>query len=66
MPDKDNPAEVKSGTRAILAALCTGNPDETETSVQELESLLETAGGTVAAVVIQNAEKPNIKTYIGT
>ena len=65
MPDKDNPAEVKSGTRAILAALCTGNPDETETSVQELESLLETAGGTVAAVVIQNAEKPNIKTYIG-
>lgn len=53
-------------TRAVLVSLCTGDADATEVSLCELENLLETAGGVTVARVVQNMEKPNAKTYIGS
>ncbi len=52
--------------RGVLVALCTGDPEATEISLDELESLLDTAGGTAVARVTQNLESPNSKTYIGS
>ena len=53
-------------TKAVLVSLCTGDADATEVSLCELENLLETAGGVTVARVVQNMEKPNAKTYIGS
>lgn len=53
-------------TRAVLVSLCTGDGTATEVSLDELENLLETAGGTAVVRVVQNMEKPNAKTYIGS
>ncbi len=58
--------KIENGTRAVLVALCTGDVQGAETSLAELESLLATAGGEAAATVIQNLDKPNPKTYIGS
>lgn len=58
--------EEERPVRAVLAALCDGDAQATETSLAELESLLKTAGGVTAATVVQNAEKPFPKTYIGS
>jgi len=53
-------------TRAVLVSLCTGDSAATDVSLDELENLLETAGGVTVARVVQNMEKPNAKTYIGS
>lgn len=53
-------------TRAVLAAVCEGEPWLTERSLAELENLLDTAGGVCVAQVVQNLEHPNAKTYIGS
>jgi len=37
----------------------------TDESLQELEALLETAGGTACGVVFQNREKPDPRTFLG-
>ena len=58
--------EEHKQTRAILVSLCTGDNDNTEVSLCELENLLTTAGGVAVATVIQNMDKPNAKTYIGS
>ena len=52
--------------RAVLAAVCMGDSFASELSLDELESLLNTAGGVAVARVVQNLESPNTKTYIGT
>lgn len=52
--------------RGVLVAVCTGDPGAAEISLDELESLLDTAGGTAVARVMQNLESPNSKTYIGS
>ncbi len=54
-------------TRAVLVSLMTSEtkPGETETSLDELESLLKTAGGETALRVVQAREFPDAKTFIG-
>lgn len=53
--------------RAILAALVTPDRDERKTAVSldELERLLETAGGELFAQVIQSRSSPDPATYFG-
>lgn len=62
----DNKALALKTARGILVSVCTGDSVEAERSLDELESLLDTAGGTVVARVMQNLESPNTKTYIGS
>ena len=49
--------KIIKNSRAVLVTLCTDNAKqkEVETSLQELERLLDTAGGEVFATVIQKA-----------
>lgn len=54
-------------TRALLVSVSLGRAEEDcETSLRELERLLDTAGGEVAAVVLQNRPRPDKATYIGS
>ena len=54
-------------TRAVLIAVSLGREDaECENSLAELDRLLDTAGGEVAATVIQNRPHPDKATYIGS
>ncbi|MBR5263157.1 MAG: GTPase HflX, partial [Clostridia bacterium] len=54
-------------TRAVLIAVSLGREEaECENSLAELERLLDTAGGEVAATVIQNRPHPDKATYIGS
>ena len=55
-------------TKAILVGLCTGDgdADELEKSLDELERLLDTAGGVCVAKLIQNKDKPDPRTLIGS
>lgn len=55
-------------TRAILVGICTDDVDgvELEKSLDELERLLDTAGGECFAKVIQNKTHPDPRTLIGS
>ena len=55
-------------SQAILVGINMGdcNIDELEKSLDELERLLETAGGECYAKVIQNKEHPDPRTLIGS
>ena len=54
-------------TRAVLIAVSLNREEsECETSLAELARLLETAGGEVAATVLQNRPHPDKATYIGS
>jgi len=59
--------EKLESARAILVGINTpdGSMEETEASLLELERLLETAGGSCFAKVIQNKEHPDVRTCIG-
>ena len=68
MEDKNN---VKNGEglkcRAILVGIeMEGGKQEIEKSVDELERLLDTAGGETFAKVIQNKSTPDPRTLIGS
>ena len=54
--------------RAVLVSVITPDMDQREAAVSldELEKLLETAGGTLFAQVIQQRKTPVAATYIGT
>lgn len=54
-------------TGAVLVGICTpkDSPEAVEKSFDELERLLETAGGVCFAKVLQNLPKPNAATLIG-
>ena len=54
--------------RAVLVSVITPDMDQKEAAVSldELEKLLETAGGTLFAQVIQQRQAPVAATYIGT
>ncbi|MDD5916110.1 MAG: GTPase HflX [Clostridiales bacterium] len=53
-------------TRAVLVALTLDMTDrQVEVSLDELERLLETAGGVAAARVVQPRSRPDPRTYIG-
>lgn len=51
--------------KLILIGVATDDNDDTEVSLEELEELVETAGGITLAKVIQNREKVHPGTYIG-
>lgn len=55
-------------TKAVLVGLCLpgGDAEETAKSLGELERLLETAGGSCFAKVVQNKERPDPRTCIGS
>ncbi len=57
-----------TATRAILVGICTDDRRmrEFESSLAELERLLDTAGGVCFAKVVQNKEKPDPRTLIGS
>ena len=52
--------------RVILVGVSTGEGDDTEQSLDELEELAKTAGAVTAGRVIQNREQIHPGTYIGT
>ncbi|MBQ7646207.1 MAG: GTPase HflX, partial [Clostridia bacterium] len=52
--------------RMIAAAVCCGDGSGTEKSLDELNSLVDTAGGEVVCVVLQNRESPDNRTYLGS
>ena len=70
MPEiKNITEELRSGdNRAVLVSVCTR--DDTDEScmrsLDELERLLDTAGGVAAARITQNRETPDRATYVGT
>ena len=55
--------------RAVLAGLAADSMDihdrSTEESMDELEALLETAGGICVGRLLQNRRKPEPRTFIG-
>lgn len=55
-------------TKAVLVGICTDDQDgeELDKSLDELERLLETAGGECFAKVVQNKDKPDPRTLIGS
>ncbi len=55
-------------TRAVLVGLCTDDrlAKELEVSLSELERLLDTAGGVAFATLVQNKDKPDPRTLIGS
>ncbi len=52
--------------RAVLVAVSSGNDDHTDVLLDELERLLDTAGGVVFARVVQTKRSPDPRTYIGS
>ena len=55
-------------TKAILVGICAddGDAEELEKSLNELERLLDTAGGVCFAKLTQNKDKPDPRTLIGS
>ena len=51
--------------RYILIAVSRGDQERAEASLDELERLLDTAGGETACQVVQNLQHPDRGTYIG-
>ena len=52
---------------AIVSVITYDNPaDECEASLDELERLLDTAGGKVVIRMVQNKENPDVRTYLGS
>lgn len=51
--------------RVILVAVCTGENDDTEKSLDELAELAATAGAVCVARIVQNRERVHSGTYIG-
>ena len=62
MPRPEIQDEIRQ--RVILAVVDTSEYD-VEASIEELKLLVETAGGTVVAEVIQRLDKSDSKTYLG-
>ena len=64
----DEKTAVTENARAVLVGLVTRGRDETECeiSMNELERLLDTAGGEVYARMVQAKETPDIRTCIGS
>ncbi len=60
--------DTEYGNRAVLVGICTEeqSASEIESGLDELERLLETAGGCVAARIVQNKDRPDPRTLIGS
>jgi GTP-binding protein HflX len=61
--------QEKKINRAVLVGLCAASlPREdnaSDTTMEELAALLETAGGTCMGIVLQNKDTPDPRTFIG-
>lgn len=66
--EQNNLFKREEETRAVLVSVLTPDTDEHEAAVSldELERLLETAGGTLVAQMVQNRQTPTAATYIGS
>ena len=51
--------------KVILVAVSTGNEEDAQESLDELEELVSTAGAVVVGRVVQNLEHINNTTYVG-
>lgn len=59
--------KIKIEKAAIVGVVTYENPaDECEASLDELERLLDTAGGVVAVRLVQNKENPGVRTFLGS
>ena len=66
MFDKTQVKEINRAVLAGLSAPClTREENATEESLEELAALLDTAGGTCLATVLQNKSAPDPRTFIG-
>ena len=67
-PDKTVETDNKKPEKAILVSVVLedGDPMDTDSSLDELEALLDTAGGESLGRLIQARQKPEHATYIGT
>lgn len=52
--------------RVLLVAVCSGDTADTTASLDELESLADTAGAECAGRVVQNRDNPDPGTYVGS
>jgi GTP-binding protein HflX len=66
MPETINEEKIN---RAVLVGLnahsLSAEDNSTETTLEELEALLDTAGGEAVGVVLQNKDTPDARTFIG-
>lgn len=65
---KENTFEKEGEILAILVSVLTPDKDEheNEVSLDELERLLDTAGGKLFAKIVQSRPSPDIKSYVGS
>ena len=60
-------SEIVAGVRAALVSVVVrGTAQEAEVSLDELERLLDTAGGVTVFKMLQNKEAPDVRTYLGS
>lgn len=66
--NKNTENKMTEGSRAVLVGAVTQGTttDEVEAELEELSGLLDTAGGTAVARVIQNLQTPDPRTLIGS
>ncbi len=64
---KENIFDKESEPLALLVSVLTPDKDahESEVSLDELERLLQTAGGKLFAKIVQSRPSPDIKSYVG-
>lgn len=63
---EQNTKEINRAVLVGLSAHCLSSEENaTETTMEELEDLLETAGGTCVGSVLQNKDTPDPRTFIG-
>ncbi len=67
MSEKENRSDSIIISKAVLVGICldNGSLEETEKSLDELELLLNTAGGECVSRVVQKKETPNPRTFVG-
>ncbi|NCB62289.1 MAG: GTPase HflX [Clostridia bacterium] len=66
MIEKKTEEKINRAVLAGLSAYClTREENATESSMDELEALLETAGGECVGTVLQNKDTPDPRTFIG-
>lgn len=58
--------EIKIERAAIVSLITDGEPHETEASLDELERLLDTAGGEAVIRMVQSKSSPDPRTFIGS
>ncbi len=65
---RENTFEKEGEILAILVSVLTPDKDEheNEVSLDELERLLDTAGGKLFAKIVQSRPSPDIKSYVGS